>query len=265
MAASAAIGSPSSRWTTATARRARSSRCAGWSKRTGCFFFNTLGTPPNTAIEKYLNQKKIPQLFVATGADKWNYQEFPWTIGWQPSYRIEARIYAKYISQTKPDAKIAVLYQNDDFGRDYLTGVKDVLGDKYDNMVKAVSYETSDPTVEPQVVALQASGANALIIAATPKFAAQAIRKVFDVEWNPTDFLTNVSISVNSVMTPAGPEKGVASSPRATARTPPIRNGRTPTNLRIGSPGSRNMIPRAMSPTATTYPVTAFARRWSPC
>jgi branched-chain amino acid transport system substrate-binding protein len=174
------------------------------------FLFNTLGTPPNTAIEKYLNQKKIPQLFVATGADKWgNYQEFPWTIGWQPSYRTEAQIYAKYILKEKPGAKIGILYQNDDFGKDYIAGLKDVLGDKYDSMVKEVSYEVTDPTIDSQIVTLQAAGLDTLVTAATPKFAAMTIRKVYDIGWKPLHFLTNVSLSVAQVMVPAGPEKGV--------------------------------------------------------
>jgi len=171
------------------------------------FFFNILGTPPNTAIQKYLNTRKVPQLFVATGADKWgNYKDFPWTIGFQPSYRVEARIYAHYILQQKPNAKIAILYANDDFGKDYLAGMKDVLGDKYAKMVTEASYETSDATIDSQIVSLQSSGADTLLIAATPKFAAQAIRKVYDIGWKPFEFLTNVSISVGAVMTPAGKE-----------------------------------------------------------
>jgi len=174
------------------------------------FFFQTLGTPTNTAIEKYLNARKVPQLFVATGADKWgDYKDFPWTIGYQPSYRVEARIYAHYILRTKPDAKIAILYQNDDFGKDYVAGLKDVLGDKYAKTVTEASYETSDATIDSQIVSLQASGADTLVIAATPKFAAQAIRKVYDIGWKPLELMTNVSISVGAVMTPAGKEKGV--------------------------------------------------------
>jgi branched-chain amino acid transport system substrate-binding protein len=175
------------------------------------FTFNTLGTPPNTAIQKYLNQKKVPHLFVATGADKWgNYKENPWTIGFQPSYRTEAQIYAKYILKNMPSAKIGVLYQNDDFGKDYLIGLKDGLGDKYAAMVvKEQSYEASDPTVDTQVVSLQGAGVDTLVTAAIPKFAAQTIRKVYDIGWKPAHFLSNVSISVASVMTPAGPEKGV--------------------------------------------------------
>ena len=173
--------------------------------------FNTLGTPPNTAIQGYLNDNKVPQLFVATGADKWNDpKQHPWTMGWQPSYRIEARIYARYILKNIPNAKIAVLYQNDDFGKDYLVGLRQGLGDKADKMIVATqSYETTDPTVDSQVVALQESGADVLLTAAVPKFAAQAIRKVYDIGWKPTHFLTNVSNSVGTVMKPAGLEKGV--------------------------------------------------------
>jgi branched-chain amino acid transport system substrate-binding protein len=173
--------------------------------------FNVLGTPPNTAVQGYLNDNKVPQLFVATGADKWNDPKtHPWTMGWQPSYRIEARIYARYILQNLPKAKIAVLYQNDDFGKDYLIGLREGLGAKADTMIVATkTYETTDPTVDSQIVALQGSGADTLLTAAVPKFAAQAIRKVFDIGWKPTHFLTNVSVSVGAVMKPAGPEKGV--------------------------------------------------------
>ena len=171
--------------------------------------FNALGTPPNTAVQGYLNDNKVPQLFVATGAAKWNDpKNHPWTIGWQPSYRIEARIYARYILNNLPNAKIAALYQNDDFGKDYLVGLREGLGDKADKMIVATqSYETTDPTVDSQVVALQGSGADVLLTAATPKFAAQAIRKVYDIGWKPTHFMTNVSSSVGSVMKPAGFEK----------------------------------------------------------
>src|SRR5271155_510743 len=173
--------------------------------------FNPLGTPPNTAIQGYLNDNKVPQLFVATGADKWNDpKHFPWTMGWQPSYRIESRIYGRYILKNLPDAKIAVLYQNDDFGKDYLVGLREGLGDKADKMIVATkTYETTDPTIDSQVVALQGSGADVLLTAATPKFAAQAIRKVYDIGWKATHFLTNVAVSVSAVMRPAGTEKGV--------------------------------------------------------
>jgi branched-chain amino acid transport system substrate-binding protein len=168
-----------------------------------------LGTPPNTAVQGYLNDNKVPQLFVATGADKWNDpKKFPWTMGWQPSYRIEARIYGRYILKNLPNAKIAIVYQNDDFGKDYLVGLREGLGDKADKMIVASNtYETTDPTIDSQIVSLQGSGADALLVAAIPKFAAQAIRKVSDIGWKPNFFLTNVSASVGSVMKPAGFDK----------------------------------------------------------
>jgi ABC-type branched-chain amino acid transport systems, periplasmic component len=173
--------------------------------------FSTLGTASNTAIQGYLNDNKVPHLFVASGADKWNDpKHYPWTIGWLPSYRLEARIYARYILKNLPDAKIAVLYQNDDFGKDYLIGLREGLGDKADRMIVAKqTYETTDPTVDSQVVSLQGNGADVLLTAATPKFGAQAIRKIYDIGWKPTHFLAYVSSSVGSVMRPAGPEKGV--------------------------------------------------------
>ena len=173
--------------------------------------FSTLGTPTNTAIHQYLNENKVPQLFVSTGADKWNDpKHFPWTMGWIPSYGTEANIYARYILTNLPTAKIAVLYQNDDFGKDYLNGLRKGLGEKADKMIVATqSYETTDPTVDSQIVSLQGSGADVLLTAAIPKFAAQAIRKVYDIGWRPTHFLTSVSNSVGTVMKSAGLEKGV--------------------------------------------------------
>jgi branched-chain amino acid transport system substrate-binding protein len=174
------------------------------------FTFATLGTPTNSAIVRYMNQKKVPQLFVSTGADKWgDYKQTPWTIGWQPSYRTEAQIYTKYMLQQHPGAKLAILYQNDDFGKDYPNGVKDVLGDKFDKTVVTATYETTDPTIDSQITTLQASGADVLLVAAIPKFAAQAIRKVHDLNWKPMFFLSNVAISVGAVMKPAGPENGI--------------------------------------------------------
>ena len=175
------------------------------------FLFQTLGTPSNTAIHKYMNGKKVPQLFVATGASKWNDpKNFPWTMGWQPNYHTEGMIYAKHILQTKPDAKIGVLYQNDDYGKDYLKGLEDGLGPKAASMiVSKVSYEVTDPTVDSQIVQLQASGANVFFQATTPKFAAQAIRKAYDIGWKPVQYLNNVSISIGSVLKPAGVEKAV--------------------------------------------------------
>jgi branched-chain amino acid transport system substrate-binding protein len=173
------------------------------------FLFNTLGTPPNLAIRQYLNDNKVPQLFVATGAAAFSDpQHFPWTIGWQPNYQTEAKIFAKHILKTKPDGKIGVLYQNDAFGKDYLIGLKDGLGADHAGMViKEASYETSEPTVDSQVVTLQGSGADIFLIAATPKFAAQAIRKSFDIGWTAARYMTDVSQSVASVMKPAGLEK----------------------------------------------------------
>ncbi len=174
------------------------------------FTFATLGTPTNSAVVRYLNQKHVPHLFLATGADKWgDYKDYPWTIGWQPSYRTEAQIYAKYILQEKPNAKIAILYQNDDFGKDYFLGFKDVLGDKFDKMVTIATYEATDSTVDSQLTTLQASGADVLMVAALPKVSAQAIRKVHDLAWKPMFFMSNVSISVGAVMNPAGAENGV--------------------------------------------------------
>jgi branched-chain amino acid transport system substrate-binding protein len=177
--------------------------------RVACLFQN-VGTPCNSAIVRYVNQRKVPHLFVGSGADKWgNYQDTPWSIGWQPSYRIEAQIYMHYMLRERPGAKLALLYQNDDFGKDYVVGVRDVLKDRFDAVVRTASYEVTDPTVDSQVLSLQSSGAEVLLTAATPKFAAQAIRKVYDVGWRPAlHFLTNVSISAGTVMNPAGPEKG---------------------------------------------------------
>ncbi len=173
--------------------------------------FQTLGTAVNTAIQKYLNAKKVPQLFVATGATKWNDPKGnPWTMGWQPSYQTETMIYAKHILKTKPNAKIGVLYQNDDYGKDYLKGLHDGLGDKIKSMIVAeVSYEVSDPTIDSQIVQLQGSGADVFINITTPKFAAMAIRKAYDIGWKPVHYLNNVSIGVGSVLTPAGLEKSV--------------------------------------------------------
>ena len=175
------------------------------------FVFQTLGTPSNTAIHKYMNMRKVPQMHVATGATKWNDpKNFPWTMGWQPNYQSEARVYAQHILKTKPDAKIGVLFQNDDYGKDYLKGFRDGLGDKARAMIVAeVSYEVSDPTVDSQIVQLQASGANVFFNITTPKFAAQAIRKAYDIGWKPVHYLNNVSNSVGSVLTPAGLEKSV--------------------------------------------------------
>jgi branched-chain amino acid transport system substrate-binding protein len=167
--------------------------------------FNPLGTPSNSAIQKYLNAKKVPQLFVATGATKWNDpKDFPWTMGWQPSYQSEAHIYAKYLMKEKPDAKIAVLFQNDDFGKDYLKGLKDALGAKASMIIAEESYETSEPSIDGHIVKLKASGADVFLSITTPKFAAQAIKKLAEIDWHPLHIVSNVSSSVGGVIKPAG-------------------------------------------------------------
>jgi branched-chain amino acid transport system substrate-binding protein len=167
--------------------------------------FNPLGTPSNSAIQKYLNAKKVPQLFVATGATKWNDpKNFPWTMGWQPSYQSEAQIYAKFILKEKPDAKIGVLYQNDDFGKDYLKGLKDGLGGKASMVITEESYETTEPTIDSHIVKMKSTGADVFISITTPKFAAQAIKKLAELQWKPMQIVANVSASVGSVLQPAG-------------------------------------------------------------
>ena len=175
------------------------------------FLFSSLGTATNSAVRPYLNQNKVPQLFLASGSEKWaDPKHYPWTMSWQGSFRTEAQIYAKYILAHRPNARIGFLYQNDDFGKDYLAGVKDVLGDRYARMVvKEASYEPTDPTIDSQIVSIEGAGADTLITVATPKFAAQAIRKAYDLGWHPLHFLTNVSVWVSTVMQPAGPEKGI--------------------------------------------------------
>src|SRR5437660_9273083 len=176
--------------------------------------FNALGTPSNTAIQKYLNSKKVPQLFVATGATKWNDPtHYPWTMGWQPNYQSEARIYAEYLRRNHPQGKIGILYQNDDYGKDYVKGLKDGLNGKM-RIVAEFPYETTDPTVDSQVINLKASGADIFFNVGTPKFAAQAIKKVAELGWKPVHLLNNVSVSVGAVLKPAGFDnaKGVLST-----------------------------------------------------
>jgi branched-chain amino acid transport system substrate-binding protein len=173
--------------------------------------FNSLGTGTNSAIHKYMNQKKVPQLFVATGATKWgDPKNFPWTMGWQPPYGAEAKNYAHHILETNPKAKIAILMQNDDYGKDYLQGFEEGLGDKAKTMIVAkATYEVTDPTVDSQILTLKASGADTFFNITTPKFAAQSIKKAAEIGWKPTQYLNNVSISVSSVMKPAGLENGI--------------------------------------------------------
>src|SRR5271154_547420 len=172
--------------------------------------FSSIGTAHNTAIAKYLQANNIPQLFLASGASKFaDIAQFPQaTVGVQAPFRYEARLYARHALAKNPNAKFAVISQNDDFGRDYLLGLKDVLGDKYDSDVTAATYEVQDPTIDSQIVKLKASGADVLVIAATPKFAAQSIRKAFEIGWKPMTFLSNVAVWVSTVMEPAGLEAG---------------------------------------------------------
>jgi branched-chain amino acid transport system substrate-binding protein len=172
------------------------------------FVFNTLGTPTNTAIHKYLNQQKVPQLFVATGATKWgDPKNFPWTMGWQPNYQVEGHIYAHYLLKNIPNAKVGILFQNDDYGKDYVKGFKDALGDNAKKLiVMEQSYEVTDPTVDSQIVNLKNSGANVFFNVTIPKFAAQAIKKAHDIGWQPVHFLNNVSASVGATLKPAGLE-----------------------------------------------------------
>jgi branched-chain amino acid transport system substrate-binding protein len=178
--------------------------------------FNALGTPTQTAVQKYQNAKKVPQLFLATGASKWNdAKDFPWTMGFQPSYRVEARIFAKYILKTKPGAKVAVFYANDDFGKDYVAGLKDVFGDKASSLIIAEeSYETTEPSIDSHIVKLKGTNADVFVNIATPKFAAQAIKKMAELDWKPMHLMTDVSISIGAVMKPAGLEasEGVLSA-----------------------------------------------------
>jgi ABC-type branched-subunit amino acid transport system substrate-binding protein len=173
--------------------------------------FQTLGTPSNSAIHKYVNAKKVPHLFLATGATKWNDpKNYPWTMGFNLSYQTEGEIYGRYLLKNKPNAKVAILYQNDDYGKDVLKGVKDVLtGPNAKMIVAEATYEVSDPTVDSQIQTLKASGADTFIDITTPKFAAQAVRRAFDTGWKPLHLLNNVGASVGSVLTPAGLDKSV--------------------------------------------------------
>src|SRR5712672_4573510 len=172
--------------------------------------FNSLGTPGNTAIQKYLNAKKVPQIFVSSGAAKWNdTKNFPWTMGWQPNYQTEARIYAAYILKNYPGKTIGVLYQNDDFGKDYVIGLSEGLGDLANKLiVMEASYETTSPTVDSQVIQIRTANPDIFINISTPKFAAQAIKKLGELKWNPVHFLTNVSVAAVTVIKPTGYENG---------------------------------------------------------
>ena len=175
------------------------------------FILNGIGSAPQSSVQRYMNQRKVPQLFVGAGVDKWSQPDaFPWSVGWQPTFRTEAAIYAKYIDSVRPNARVAMLHSTDDAGKDYVAGLRSVWRDGMEKkIVKMATYETSDPTVESQIVALQASGADVLVITATPKYVAQSIRKVYELNWKPLTLITNTSISVAAVINPVGPEKAV--------------------------------------------------------
>ncbi len=174
------------------------------------FMLNMLGTPTNTAVVRYLNQKKVPHLFLSVNADKWGYfKEHPWTIGFAPSGRIEAQIYTKHILATQPEARVGVLHQNDDNGKDFLNGVRDVLAGTFDRRAVVASYEVTDPTVDSQLISLQAGKVDALVLGVTPKFAAQAIHRLADMNWKPLVTMANSSTSIAGVIQPAGPQNAV--------------------------------------------------------
>ncbi len=226
--------------------------------------FQPLGTPSNTAIQKYMNSKKVPQLFVATGATKWGDPKGnPWTMGWQPTYQAEGQIYAKYVMKNHPNAKIAILFQNDDYGKDYVKGLKDGLGDKAKTMiVSELPYEPADPTVDSQIVSLKNSGADVFFNVTTPKFAAQAIKKAHEIGWKPVHLLNNVSNSVGSVLKPAGLE---ASKDDAVHRLPEGSDrsdlGQRRRQEGMGSPSWTSTIRTATRPRASRSTATPWRRR----
>ena len=207
--------------------------------------FNPLGTAPNAAIQPYLNQKRVPQLFVATGATRWgDPKHFPWTIGGQPSYQAEARIYAQHILETRPDARIAVLWQNDDYGKDYLKGLRDGLGAKAAAIVAEASYEATDPTIDSQIASLKGSGADVFVNITTPKFAAMAIRRAAEIGWRPVHYLNNVSSGAGSVMQPAGAENGVGVMSAFYQRDPSDPQWADAPEFRAWSAWMRRYLPR---------------------
>ena len=174
------------------------------------FLFNMLGTAPNSAVVTYINQKKVPHLFLSVNGDKWgDYQKYPWTMGFAPSARIESQIYAKYALSQNPKARFAILYQNDDLGKDYVAGVRDVLGADFDARAKAIAHEVSDPTIDSQIVSLKASGADVLLSGTTAKFAAQSIRKAFDIQWKAMHFIASGAASITGAINPAGTERSI--------------------------------------------------------
>jgi branched-chain amino acid transport system substrate-binding protein len=231
------------------------------------FIFNSLGTPPNTAIQKYMNTKKVPQLFVATGATKWNDpRNFPWTMGWQPNYQDEARIYAKYILKEKPDARIGVLYQNDDFGKDYLVGLRDGLGEKAASMIIAEdAYEVAEPTIDSHIVKMKSLNANVFVDIASPKFAAQAIKKTAEIGWKPMHILTNVSASVGAVMKPAGIDasQGIISS--AYLKDPTDPQWKNDPGLKAWNEFLEKYYPEANRADGGSSTPTRWRRLWCMC
>ena len=230
--------------------------------------FNPLGTPGNSAIQKYMNTKKVPQIFVSTGAAKWNDpKNFPWTMGWQPSYQVEARIYAAYILKNYPGKTIGMLYQNDDFGKDYVIGLREGLGDQANKLIVVeASYETSSPTVDSQVVQIKGANPDIFVNVSTPKFAAQAIKKVGELAWHPVHFLTNVSASVGSVMKPAGyenepghPQRGLSEGSQGSAMEERSRHER------MARLHDQMVSRRRPGQTPPPPSVTAWPRDWSRC
>ena len=228
------------------------------------FIFNSLGTPPNSAIHKYMNSKKVPQLFVATGATKWNDpQDFPWTMGWQPNYQSETQIYAKYILKNSPNAKIAVMFQNDDYGKDYLKGLKDGLGAKAASMiVDRGNFETSEPSVDNHIVKLKSTGADIFINISTPKFAAQAIKKMSEIQWKPMHFLNNVSASVGSVIKPAGYENSQDIISAAYLKDASDKQWDSDPGMKEFYAFMRRIFRKATSSTAPSWSASASPRPW---
>ncbi len=225
-----------------------------------------LGTPTNSAIWRYMNQKKVPQLFVATGATKWNDPKgHPWTMGWQPNYQSEGHAYAAYILQNKPDGKVAVLYQNDDFGKDYLKGLKDGLGGKAGMVILAAPYETTDPTVDSQIISMKAAGADVFVNTGIPKFAAQAIKKAAEIEWKPLHILSSSATRSEPPSNRRGRRTPRTSFPISTSRTRPTRSGRTIPAISNGLLLWTNIIRRATRATPATSSVRRSARRWCRC
>jgi branched-chain amino acid transport system substrate-binding protein len=224
--------------------------------------FNSLGTPSNTAIQKYLNARKIPQLFVATGAAKWNDpQHFPWTMGFQASYELEGRIYSRYLLNNYPSGRIGILYQNDDYGKDYVKGLKDGLDGRM-AIVAALPYETADPTVDSQIVSLKASGADVLYNVTSPKFAAQAIRKAAEIGWNPVHLLNSCRRASARCSSRPGWRMRKGFCPRLRSRIRPTRSGTTTPGTRRGRAFSTNTIRPRIEPTATSSADIMSRRHW---